>query len=586
LHVLIADTETDNFLDKMTKVHMLQIGEVDEDHVDVYADHPGFRPLSEGYARLKKADRVVFHNGARFDIHAINKVAPGTLRPEQIWDTLVGARLLFPDEKRHSLKDWGERLGIKKMEYDGGFETFNPEMVEYGKQDIVVGRALYKHLLNRMGTWDWDRALWIENLFAYIISLQEQNGFKLNVQKAIALAAELRQELHDITVELQEIFPPIVFERYSKKTGKRLEDGVEVFNPGSGLQVAKRLIDKYGWKPKKFTDTGRPAVDEEVLSSLPYPEAKALLRYLGVQKMLGQIEDGKNGWLKLVDPKTDRVHGAVNTLGASTGRCSHFKPNMAQVSKKDLRMREVWEPREGWLQVGVDAEGLEFRMLAHYMAGLDKGKTIDTVLNGDKSKGTDIHSLNRAAGELYLRDSAKTAIYALIYGAQDGTLGRTVFDDALAAGKPRPKGTQREHGARLRKALGKGTPGLDTLIENVKAKAKKQGWLKGIDGRKIKVRSPHSAFNFLLQGGGAIVMKVALIFFHFNRVPAKGWVHSVDFAYCANVHDEVQSEVRPEIAEEFGAELADCIREAGEWLGIRCPLAGSSDIGLNWKDTH
>lgn len=583
---LVADCETNGFLPEMTKVHMLQIGAADTDEVTVYADHPGYKPLSEGLARLKAAKRIVFHNGTRFDIHAINKIYPGTLRPEQIWDSLVVARLLFPDHKEHNLKAWGERLKIKKLDYEGGFENFNEDMVTYGRQDIVVGRALYKHLLARAAGWDWDRAIWIENLFSYVISLQEQNGFTLNVPKAIALAAELRQEQQDIVRELREIFPPIVHERYSEKTGKRLKDKVEVFNPGSGEQIAERLVTKYGWKPKKYTEKGAIATDETVMASLPYPEAKVILRYLGIQKMLGQIEDGKNGWLKLVDTKTNRVHGAVNTLGAATGRCSHFKPNMAQVSKKDLRMREVWEPRAGWKEVGVDAEGLEFRMLAHYMAAKDNGKTIDTVLNGDKSKGTDIHSLNKKAADFYLRDSAKTAIYAMIYGASDPKLGQTAFDDAREADKPRPKGNAKIQGARIRAALGKGTPGLDKLIETVSSTAKARGWLKAIDGRKIKINSPHSAFNYLLQGGGAIAMKVALVFFHFNRVPAKGWVHGVDFAYMANVHDEVQSEVRPEIAEEFGMELADCIREAGEWLGIRCPLAGAFDIGDNWKQTH
>lgn len=586
MKVLIADTETNGFLPTMTKVHMIQIGEVDDDKVDVYADQPGYRPIAEGLARLKAADRIVFHNGTRFDIHAINKIYPGTLKPEQIWDSLVVARLLYPDIKAHSLDDWGNRLGIKKLKYDGGFERFNEDMVKYGRQDIVVGRALYKKLLERASGWDWDRAIWIENLFSYVIALQEQNGFTLNVKKAVALAAELRQEMHDVNLELQKCFPPITYERFSKKTGKRLKDGLDVFNPGSGKQIAKRLTDKYGWVPKKFTDTGLPATDESVISTLPYPEAKLLLRYLGLQKMLGQIEDGKNGWLKLVDAKTSRVYGAVNTLGAATGRCSHFKPNMAQVSKKDLRMREVWEPRAGWKEVGVDAEGIEFRMLAHYMAAKDGGKTIDTVLNGNKANKTDIHSLNQAAADFFNRDSAKTAIYAMIYGASDPKLGQTVFDDAREAGQPKPKGTPKSQGARVRAALGKGTPGLDKLIDEVSGAAQKRGWLKAIDGRKIKIKSKHSAFNYLLQGGGAIVMKVALVFFHFNRVPAKGWVYGQDFAYLANVHDEVQSEVRPEIAEEFGKELADCIREAGEWLGVRCPLAGAYDIGDNWKDCH
>lgn len=583
--VLIADSETNGFLDTMTKIWTIQIGEVDSDEVVVYADQPGFPPLREAVKRLKKAKKVVFHNGMKFDIHAINKIYPGTLKPEQIYDTLVVSRLLDPQNRKHSLKELGLKLGVFKGDYEGGFDKFSDEMVVYGRQDIVVGKAIYLDQQKRMAGWDWSFAVWLENLFAYVISLQEQNGFLLDTKAAVALAAELRQEKHDIERELQDIFPPIIHERFSEKTGKRLKDKVEVFNPGSGKQIAERLKAKYGWKPKKFTPSGAPATDEKVLSALPYVEAKALLRYLRVQKQLGQIEDGDNGWLKLVTA-ANRVHGAVNTIGASTGRCSHFKPNMAQVDKKDLRMRAVWCARDGWKLVGCDAEGLEFRMLGHYIAPKDGGQTIDRVLNGKKEDKTDIHSVNQKAAELFLRDSAKTAIYAMIYGASDPKLGSTVFDDAREAGKERPKGTAKAHGERLRKALGQGIPGLDKLIEDVSRKAKKQGWLKGIDGRKIYIKSPHSAFNYLLQGGGAVVMKLALVIFHFERLPALGWEHGVDFGYCANVHDEVQSEVVNSIAEEFGATMADCIREAGERLGIRCPLAGSYDVGDNWMMTH
>lgn len=580
---LIADCETNGFVREMTKVHLLQIGTADGEDVTVYADHPGYEPLSTGLARLSAARKVVFHNGAKFDFHAINKIYPGTLRPEQIDDTLIRARLLYPDEKEHNLKAWGKRLKIEKLEYSGGFEHFSEDMVVYGRQDIVVGRALWRHLVAQMEGWDWSRVLDIENRFAIVIALQEMNGFSLNIQKAVEIAGKLRQEKHDLVRQLQEVFPPIVHERYSEKTGKRLKDRIEVFNPGSGQQVESRLKERYGWKPKKFTKSGQAATDEQVMAGLPYPEAKLLLRYARVQKMLGQIEDGKNGWLKLVDSKTGRVHGAVNTLGTGTGRCSHFKPNVAQTDKE---LREPWEPRAGWKQVGCDAEGLEFRMLAHYMAARDKGRTINTVLNGDKKLKTDIHSLNQLAGGLYLRDSAKTAIYALIYGAADPRLGKVVMDDARAAGKPAPQLPAKELGARLRKALGKGTPGLVDLIKLVTDAAKARGWVKGIDGRQIKVRSPHSAFNFLLQGGGAIAMKEALNIFHFERVPANGWVHGEDFAYLANVHDEVQFECKPELAEAIGAQMADCIREAGERLGIRCPLAGAFDIGSNWHETH
>lgn len=592
--ILIADCETNGFLPKppskgrvMDRLWCLQIGTPDGEEVDVYADQPGYRPLAEGTNRLKGADRVVFHGGMKFDIFAINAIFPGTLRPEQIYDSVVVARLLNPSEKHNKLEDWGTRLGVAKGSYGGDFSRFDAELVEYAIQDIHVGRALYQHQLKLMEGWDWAEAVRIECLYAYIIALQEQNGFVLDVPKAVALAGSLRQEQHELLKQLQAVFPPIVHERYSEKTGKRLKDKIEEFNPASGPQIASRLVDKYGWKPKKFTDTGIPATDEKVLSALPYEESKALCRYQRLKKQLGQIEDGDNGWLKLVDPTTSRVHGAVNTIGTATGRCSHFKPNIAQADKKDLRMREVWGPRKGWKEVGVDAEGLEFRMLAHYVAPLDKGVTIERVVHGKKEDGTDIHSANMKAAGLFVRDiGPKRGIYALMYGASDGKLGEIVLLDAAAGKQPKPKGSNKQLGAKLRRDLGKGTIGLDRLIDGVTNKAKARGFIKALDGRKIFIRSPHSSFNFLLQGGGAIVMKVAKVIFHFERLPKLGWVHGVDFAYMADIHDEWQNEARPEIAEALGKEMADCIREAGVRLGVRCPLSGSYDIGNNWKDCH
>lgn len=566
---------------------MLQIGDADSEEVTVYADQPGFPPLSEGVDRLKSAERVVFHGGMKFDIHVINRFFPGALDPLKLFDSLVAARLLFPTERNHNLEVWGERLGIAKGTYGGDFSRFDQEMVDYGIQDIHVGRALYRHEMAAMEGWNWEPALQVEFPFAYIMALQEQNGFMLDMDLATKLEAELKQEKSDIEVELQKVFPPIITERYSEKTGKRLKDGVEIFNPGSRQQVGRRLIDKYGWKPRKHTPTGIPTIDEDVLNALPYPEAKPMLRYLRVTKQLGQLADGDNGWLKVVDTETSRVHGAINTLGTLTGRCSHFKPNMGQVDKKDARMRQVWRARHGMKLVGVDADGLEFRLLAHYIAPHDpEGKIIRAVTEGDKDKGTDIHSLNKTATGLYIRDKAKRCFYAMIYGGRDKKLGEIAHEDARDAGKPLPKGNLSDIGKVLREAMGRGTPGLDKIIADVTKVAAKRKWLKSLTGRKIQIRSFHSSFNFLLQGGGADVMKVAVVIFHFERCPAKGWEHGRDFFYVAHVHDEYQIEARPEIAEELGAEFANCIREAGERLGVRCPLAGSYDIGDNWAATH
>ena len=119
------------------------------------------------------------------------------------------------------------------------------------------------------------------------------------------------------------------------------------------------------------------------------------------------------------------MHGFVIPNGAITGRMTHRNPNMAQVpsssSPYGSQCRAVWTVPEGYKLVGIDASGLELRMLSHYMD--DKDYT-NEVINGD------IHTANQKLAGLKRRDQAKTFIYALLYGAGDGKLGTVVGGDA------------------------------------------------------------------------------------------------------------------------------------------------------------
>jgi DNA polymerase-1 len=569
---LIADIETDGFLHQMTLCHCLAIKDTTEDAVTIYADHEGYRPISEGLSRLSGADCVVFHNGIGFDIPAIVRLyGTGILDYSKVFDTLVGSRLKDSTRRGHSIKDYGRELGEEKLDYSD-FTKFTDEMAEYCKVDVKITQYVYD---KTKSVKDSD-AYKLEADFVRVLQLQEEHGFRLDLDKANDLCSELRQEISNLEEELQDLWPSKIIERWSEKTGKRLKDKVEVFNPGSRKMIAERLAETHGWKPKSFTPSGGPKIDEVVLSNLPYPEAKQLARYFRVQKQLGQLSDGDNGWLKLV--RGDRVHGGVSSMGTATHRCSHFKPNMAQVDKKDLRMREVWVADEGQVLVGCDADALELVCLAHYLGKYDNGVYRDALLYGSKEEGTDVHSRTQKLVELPTRDEAKRMQYAYLYGASD----RKLASISKEAGGPLKDGKE------IRKRMDEGIDGLGELSEGIQKRAK-AGWFKAIDGRKITIRSPHSALNFLLQSCGAIVMKKAAQVFHYDLAVKKQLV--VDgqlkgFAYVANVHDEVQFSADPDVADVVGQAFADSITEAAVRLGMRCPLSGTYEIGANWKETH
>ena len=419
---------------------------------------------------------------------------------------------------------------------------------------------LYRHLDQLL--WDWGGSVELEHQVAAIIHKQERHGFRFDEEKGRILLAQLSGEVADIEGELQSVFPPIVEERVSEKTGKPLKTKVTPFNPGSRQQIAERL-QGLGVKFTQETEKGSTIVNEKVLEGIDLPEAKLIARYLMLQKRISQV----SSWFDVVKPD-GRVHGRVITNGAVTGRMTHHSPNMAQVpssgSEYGKECRELWTVEVGNKLVGADASGLELRMLAHYMQ--DKAY-IKTVCEGKQEDGTDVHTMNMKAAGLTSRNQAKTFIYAFLYGAGAGKIGSII-------------GGSSAEGHQLMTRFLRNTPALEALKEVVSNAATK-GWVRGLDGRHLMVRSEHSALNTLLQGAGAIVMKKALVI-----LQKKINCGIINASFCANVHDEWQIEVPQEDAERVGKMAVESIEEAGKHFNLRCPLTGEYNVGNTWKDTH
>ena len=376
--------------------------------------------------------------------------------------------------------------------------------------------------------------------------------------------------MNDLQNKVRATFPPLkieeVFIPKSNNKARGYVKGVpftkvkyKEFNLGSRQQIGERLM-MLGWKPKKKTDKGHVIVDEKVLSEITdIPEAKLINEYLMLQKRIAQV----SSWVEAIK-EDGRVHGKVITNGTITGRMSHQAPNMAQIpavySPYGKECRGLWIVEKGFKLVGVDAKGLELRMLAHYMN--DK-EYINEVINGD------IHTANQTAAGLETRDAAKTFIYAFIYGAGNKKIGSIIG------------GSERD-GERVKEKFLRATPSLRSLREKVDAVSKSnRRWLKGLDGRKIIIRHPHAALNSLLQGAGATVMKVALTKLDEYVINKRIKAYPV-----VNVHDEFQYEVEQERADEFGRLAVQSIIDAGKKLNLRCELDGEYKIGNNWSETH
>lgn len=649
----VFDIETNGLLDEVTRVHCAVAYDIDTDEI------LDFRPgeIGKFMRLLQKAKTLIGHNIIGFDLPVIAKLYGVAPSPScEIIDTLPLARLVYPDIKQddfglakawrkfkesvtrwasdnigipfpgkapkefpgqfvgsHSLEAWGYRLGTerkgdysKEMKAAGldPWAEWNEAMHSYMVQDARVNVLLYRHLVEQGVA---PLALALEMATQALVCRMERNGWPLDVEQARALYDRLMLRRYELNRLLQEAFPPwdVRLEDFIPKRNNSTKGyvaGVPVerwetrtFNPASRDHIADRLVAKYGWKPVEFTEGGQAKVDDEVLQRLPFPEAKLLAEYFLIQKRMGQLGEGSQAWLNKVS-KRGRIHARYNSNGAVTGRATHSSPNIAQVpavgAEYGWDCRVLFHVPRGWTQLGADQSGLELRCLGSFMAAFDGGKYIQIVLHGD------IHWENAKAlfglpddtvrdeennpSHKKMRSVAKTFIYAFLYGAGDEKLGSII-------------GKGRKAGAMLRARFLKKFPALNRLINAVKLAAGK-GWLKGLDGRKLPIRSDHAALNTLLQSAGAVICKSWITMaeqairdagLKVSEGYGRDWDADADVVLLGWVHDELQLAVREGLEEKVTAILIDTGRRAGEpFASWQCPTDVEVKPGRNWAECH
>lgn len=492
-------------------------------------------------------------------------------------------------------------------------------------------------------------AVWLEHRAAWLLAKQERNGFPFDTKAIEELYVELAGRRSELLQTLTDTFgtwyqpkggtelflhprtgkplgkyPRVKYPKqggiYKKPKNKAQREGREpceldtrdyvegapytpvehvVFNPSSRDHIALKLKEA-GWVPTEFTEKGAPKVDDEVLEHVRVddPEKQRCIdlikEYLMIQKRIGQAAEGDKAWLRYVQ-EDGKIHGSVNPNGAVTGRATHSFPNLGQVPGVRSPYGEPCRAAFGaehhldgitgkpWVQAGIDASGLELRCLAHFMSKYDNGDYADVILNGD------IHTVNQQAAELPTRDNAKTFIYGFLYGAGDEKIGQIV-------------GAGKERGKELKNKFLENTPAIAALREGIQQtlvessrwvageqKVKwKRRWIKGLDGRKVHVRSPHAALNTLLQSAGALICKLWIVETEELLLKAglkHGW--EGDFAYMAWIHDEIQVACRTEeIAQQVIDIAQQAMRNVGDHFKFRCRLDTEGKMGPNWKECH
>lgn len=427
----------------------------------------------------------------------------------------------------------------------------------------------------------------LEMRMAALMAQQEASGFRFDMDAAERVRAELTQEMEDLQSTIKSRFiyvPGKVFTPKRKNGTKGHHAGAPFtklleFNPTSRQHIAWALQNFRGARFTKLTDSGKPKVDEAVLSEVRdialqqgneklHEECEMFIRLLTLQKWLGQLSEGANSWFNTIE-QDGCIHHSCS-LATQTGRNAHRGPNLGQVVSAPWA-RQLFIPHPGHLMVGADLEGLELRCLGHYLSVFDEGAFADVVINGD------IHQQN-ADRVGCTRKEVKTLTYAFIYGAGDQKLGHSLHPELSDAQK-------KQLGQELRRKFLDAIPGLEPLINAVKERVRSSGRLRALDGRPVFCRAEHASLNYLLQSAGAILSKRWVVIGQ-ELLDTAGLTYDVDYTRCAYVHDEVQLSVIPQEVDRVKELLENAAPLAGQHYKFRVPITASADSGANWADTH
>lgn len=627
MRVCVGDLEANGFLNQATRVHCGVFKDIETGEVVRFRPHQ----IQDMLRFMDTCDVLIFHNGIGYDFPLLERLCSYTFRGRKV-DTLIMSRLLDPNRpippncpnKRapHSIEAWGYRVGRGKPEHND-WENYSEDMLHRCSEDVEILHLVYQELLKECKGFKWRDAFQLTFQLFTILQKQEDYGWLVDREYMLKCINTLDHWIARIDRALAPHLPQVVevleqkikgeYKYLAKpflKNGKHSGRVVDYCDSSGGLlsisdvcgpfsrvtfrtvnlnsnDETKQFLLKAGWEPLEWNYN-----DEGIQSS---PKLSKDDPFDGINGGVGRLVARRvqcrqrksiiEGLVGLIR-EDGRIPSVVNAI-AVTGRATHRNIVNIPAAKSFFgkQMRKMFISKPGFVLVGTDSDSCQLRMLAGRM---NNPAYTEALINGDKSKGTDNHSLTAKIGELESRDLAKNVMYCLLFGGGDAKLAKTA---------KKPIGS----GAELRDKLYRGLDGLGTLMEKLtaewRATAKRRfnakwnkmeyydGLITGLDGRPIKVPYEHQLLVYLLQSDEAIMMTLAYCRFY-QQMNKSGYKWGVDYGIVCWYHDEFTAEVREGI-EKHAAKIAEeAIAWAGRFFNISCPHVGDAKIGRNWYEIH
>lgn len=487
------------------------------------------------------------------------------------FDTMLESYILN-STGRHNMDELAKRyLGYNTISFEDiagkgknqyTFDQISLEQAtEYAAEDADVAMKLHQVLWAKIEQEPSLRELFeqIELPLLQVLSRIERNGVLIDTDALFAQSNEITARLTELEAQAYKL-------------------AGQSFNLASTKQLQEILFDKLGLPILQKTPKGAPSTNEEVLEELAYEHElpKILVEHRGLSKLKSTYTDKLP---QMVNLQTGRVHTSYHQAVTATGRLSSSDPNLQNIpirNEEGRRIRQAFIAREGYQIVAADYSQIELRIMAH-LSG-------DANLIRAFAEGKDIH--RSTAAEIFglpleqvtneQRRSAKAINFGLIYGMS-------------AFGLSRQLGIPRSDAQKYMDLYFKRYPKVQTFMQDIRQKAKEQGYVETLFGRRLYLPDISSsnairrkaaerlAINAPMQGTAADIIKRAMI--------------ALDAEICANpdilmimqVHDELVFEVRSEKLEFFNALIKRTMESAAELV---IPLIVDVGVGANWDEAH
>jgi len=507
----------------------------------------------------------------KFDMHILAN--HGIALRGQRFDTMLESYVLNSTATRHDMDSMAEKyLGLKTIHFEdvagkGAKQlTFNQVSVEvaaeYSAEDADVTMRLHRTLWPQLQALPKLAALYceVEQPLVPVLQRMERGGVLID-------RAMLHRQSQELAVRLQEL-----------TLAAQREAGSD-FNLESPKQLQQILFERLQLPVLRKTPTGQPSTAEDVLEELAadYPLPKLILEYRALAKLRSTYTERLP---EQINATTGRVHTSYHQAIAATGRLSSTDPNLQNIpirSTEGRRIRQAFISPPGHVLISADYSQIELRIMAH-LSG-DEGLLAAFAADRDIHQATAAEVFAVAPAEVSTdqRRSAKAINFGLIYGMS-------------AFGLARQLGIERGAAAQYVERYFERYPGVRRYMEETRARAKRDGFVETVLGRRLYLPeinsrnrplqqyAERSAINAPMQGTAADIIKRAML-----SVDAWCQDPAVPVRLIMQVHDELVLEVRADFVAAATLRVRDLMAEAAQ---LRVPLKVDIGQGLNWDEAH